>query len=252
MELGYPLMLINRCDFRHTAVSMDWNSLIKRSFWCAISFMCRYGFLTGVAKTIFASRKGVTTHLDWDLAGRATCQLKREHPRGVSSRLLVPIPITELLARVGIDLLGPLIPTLEGLRYFVVVTDYYSKWVELNALATKDCKNIIQFFFDEVIKVLDVQQHSWAWVLRTSLTYKICYYLCWSPFHLIFLLNGLLLDENCHSGRKRLQRKEAGDRWRGKWRLYGGHIRFQVSYPWVCTVKNCIHSRFVVHNHIVP
>lgn len=82
--------------------------------------------------------KDVTTFI----RGCATCQMKKTYSRTSELRLLTNIPITEPFARVGMDLMGPLLTTSEGHRYVAVATDYFTKWVEVRALKSKDCENV--------------------------------------------------------------------------------------------------------------
>ena len=52
--------------------------------------------------------------------------------------------------RLGIDLTGPLPPTNSGKVWILVVQDYFSKWVELFPLATKECEEVARVLYDEV------------------------------------------------------------------------------------------------------
>ena len=76
------------------------------------------------------------------------CQVKQVYPKTISIQELNPIPITEAFARVGIDILGPLVTTIEEHKFLVVATDYLIKWVEVRPLASKDADNVVQFVFD--------------------------------------------------------------------------------------------------------
>ena len=64
---------------------------------------------------------------------------------------LTPIPVKEAFTWIGIDMLGPLVTTIEGHRFIVVVTDYLTKWVESRLLESKDVENVAQFVFDQVL-----------------------------------------------------------------------------------------------------
>ena len=79
------------------------------------------------------------------------CQVKQVYPKTVSVQELTLIPVTEAFARIGIDLLGPLVTTVEDHRFIVVATDYLTKWVEVRPLISKDAENIAQFIFDQVL-----------------------------------------------------------------------------------------------------
>jgi hypothetical protein len=84
-----------------------------------------------------------------------TCQVKQVYPKTTTVQELTPIPVTEAFARIGIDMLGPLVTTVEGHRFIVVVTDYLTKWMEVRPLESKDVENVAQFVFDQVL-----MQHS--------------------------------------------------------------------------------------------
>ena len=77
--------------------------------------------------------------------------MKQVYPKTVLVQELTPIPVMEAFARIGIDLLGPLVTTVEDHWFIVVATDYLTKWVEVRPLISKDVKNIAQFVFDQVL-----------------------------------------------------------------------------------------------------
>ncbi|CAF4344192.1 unnamed protein product, partial [Rotaria magnacalcarata] len=62
-----------------------------------------------------------------------------------------PIVENEPWNTIGIDLTGPLPKTRRGNTYILVVIDYFTKWVELFALANTKAKTIAQIFVDEVL-----------------------------------------------------------------------------------------------------
>jgi hypothetical protein len=47
------------------------------------------------------------------------CQVKHVYPKTASIQELTPILVTEAFVRIGIDLLGSLVTTVEGHRYIV-------------------------------------------------------------------------------------------------------------------------------------
>ncbi|CAM4912454.1 unnamed protein product [Rotaria socialis] len=65
--------------------------------------------------------------------------------------LMRPIVESEPWNTIGIDLTGPLPKTRRGNTYILVVIDYFTKWVELFALANTKAKTIAQLFVDEVL-----------------------------------------------------------------------------------------------------
>ena len=57
-------------------------------------------------------------------------------------------PITvkpEVWHRVGIDLIGPLRTTRKGNQYIVTCTDYFSKWIEAEAIPDKSAHTVAKF-----------------------------------------------------------------------------------------------------------
>lgn len=78
------------------------------------------------------------------------CQEKRTYSKACESQLLTPITITDHFARVDLDLIGPLI-TMEQHKYVIFATDHLTKWIEVQTSVSKDCGNIAQFFFENVI-----------------------------------------------------------------------------------------------------
>ena len=61
------------------------------------------------------------------------------------------MPISVPFARVGLDLMGLLKTTELGHRFVSVAIDYFTEWMELQPLPSKDCEGVAQFFFDEII-----------------------------------------------------------------------------------------------------
>jgi hypothetical protein len=53
-----------------------------------------------------------------------------------NSLRLTQIQPTWPLQRWGMDLVGPLSPAQENLKYVVVAVEYFSKWIEAKPLAT--------------------------------------------------------------------------------------------------------------------
>ena len=58
------------------------------------------------------------------------CMVKKVFPKDGSLQLMKPIPMTELFAKMGMDVLCLLEPTINGHGYTVVATDNFTKWVE--------------------------------------------------------------------------------------------------------------------------
>jgi hypothetical protein len=58
-----------------------------------------------------------------------------------------PVNTTNLaIAKMGLDLLGPLPPAQGTLKYVVVAVEYCSKWIEAKPLATITSVTVKKFF----------------------------------------------------------------------------------------------------------
>jgi hypothetical protein len=56
----------------------------------------------------------------------------------------------------GLDLLGPLRPTQENLKYVVVAVEYFSKWIEAKPLAIITLATVYKFFWQNIVCRFDV------------------------------------------------------------------------------------------------
>jgi hypothetical protein len=63
---------------------------------------------------------------------------------------IYPTKIDGSFMEVGIDCIGPLPRSNSGNRFIVLVTDYFTKWVEGKALKQKSAKEIARFLVEEV------------------------------------------------------------------------------------------------------
>ena len=66
------------------------------------------------------------------------CLVKQVYPKTTTIQELIPIPMIEAFARISIDILGPLITTVEGHQFICIITDYLTKWVEVRPMESKD------------------------------------------------------------------------------------------------------------------
>ena len=65
-----------------------------------------------------------------------------------SGGTLHPIPVhPKIFHQVGMDLIGPLPVTVQGNRYILTITDYFSKWAEATALPDMSANGIARFLF---------------------------------------------------------------------------------------------------------
>lgn len=54
-------------------------------------------------------------------------------------------------AQLGIDLLGPFPKAISRKHYLIVAFNYFTRWVEVKALASITTKKIKEFFYEDVI-----------------------------------------------------------------------------------------------------
>src|SRR5690606_35777148 len=64
---------------------------------------------------------------------------------------LVPIPVTEPFARIGIDVVGPLNYSRSGNRYLIVCTEYLTKWPEAAAVTEVKASDVAHFLLRKII-----------------------------------------------------------------------------------------------------
>ena len=75
----------------------------------------------------------------------------RKSPRNSKKAPLLPIPVEGAFDRVAVDVLGPFPPSSKGSKYFVVFTDYLSRWVEAFPVPSVDATVIARLLIDEII-----------------------------------------------------------------------------------------------------
>ncbi|XP_015784704.1 uncharacterized protein K02A2.6-like [Tetranychus urticae] len=87
--------------------------------------------------------KDIAKHID-----SCECQLIK---KGIGNAIspLKPIYITSPFEKVGIDILGPLPPSL-GKEYIIVTTEYFTRWVEMKALAKKNALSTAKFLVENI------------------------------------------------------------------------------------------------------
>ncbi len=61
------------------------------------------------------------------------------------------IPLTDIIERWGVDIVGPLLITREGNRYIVVAMDYFSRWSEARSLKAANADTVAIFLYEEII-----------------------------------------------------------------------------------------------------
>jgi len=61
------------------------------------------------------------------------------------------IPICDLFYHVAMDTIGPLLETIDGNKYVLVIIYHYSKWCETWLVKEHDACTIVKFLENEVI-----------------------------------------------------------------------------------------------------
>jgi hypothetical protein len=75
------------------------------------------------------------------------CARDQKQPSFLTQLILSTCP----LHRWGLNLLGPLPPSQENLRYVVVAVQYFSKWIEAKPLAMITSATFQKFFWQNII-----------------------------------------------------------------------------------------------------
>src|ERR1044071_2870363 len=80
-----------------------------------------------------------------------TCDNCQRRNKPVGKHELNPIEVKELFHMIGIDVVGPLLETMNGNKYIVVAIDYFIKWSEARALKEANAKEISRFIYEDII-----------------------------------------------------------------------------------------------------
>ena len=67
------------------------------------------------------------------------------------SKELTPMLVPWPFAQWGLDIMGPFLTAIRQLKFLVVGIDYFTKWVEAEALATITEKNVRSFIWKNII-----------------------------------------------------------------------------------------------------
>ena len=78
------------------------------------------------------------------------CSMKKI-PRSNHKAPLLPIPVEGPFDHVAMDILGPFPVSLDGNRYIIVFSDYYTRWPEAFALPSCEAPRIAQLIVDEIL-----------------------------------------------------------------------------------------------------
>ncbi len=127
-----------------------------------------YGGHGGVGKTILRVQTrfwwpGLATDVDKFVQSCAVCQRANDPPAMHANRAeLHPLPVPDVPNfRIHIDLYGPLKTSENGKRSVMVMTDAFTKYVELAALRDKEAPTVAQAFFER-------------WVCRFAAPKQVC------------------------------------------------------------------------------
>ena len=60
------------------------------------------------------------------------------------------------LERIGIDILGPLPKSCSGMRYVLVVVDYFTKWAEVYRMKNQEAETVAEKLVDGFITIFGV------------------------------------------------------------------------------------------------
>jgi len=62
-----------------------------------------------------------------------------------------PHPVSDTWNKVGIDLIQPPVSS-SGNRYFITLTDYFSKWAETMPIPTKEASHVADFLYKMIFR----------------------------------------------------------------------------------------------------
>jgi len=88
-------------------------------------------------------------HLDIERYIKA-CDVCQRKGRTRKNNPLHPIESKEPFEKIGIDLVGPLIPTKDGYKFIVVIIDYCTKWSEARAIPNSAAESIVPFLYEDI------------------------------------------------------------------------------------------------------
>lgn len=137
----------------------QWGSLAKNSPWCNIALFAKVhreecmhlGYDKGFG---VMSQRFYRYNMYQDLLDRvracASCQQNKKSAGGSRNEPKQDIS-GHPMVRIAIYLQGPSPCSSQGIRYILVVQDYFSKWIELFPLPRKDADEVARTFHDEIL-----------------------------------------------------------------------------------------------------
>ena len=78
------------------------------------------------------------------------CEARKNPPRAAREKLGQYV-VGEPLERVAIDFLGPLSRTEKGNKYVVIISDYFTRWIEAYTIKNQEAITIAKVFVEEFI-----------------------------------------------------------------------------------------------------
>src|SRR3569832_2291723 len=79
-----------------------------------------------------------------------SCQINKFKNRAIVADLQ-PIEVNHPFERIGMDCIGPLPVTVQGNRYILIFTDYFTKYTVAHALTNITTPKVVQIFVDYLI-----------------------------------------------------------------------------------------------------
>jgi hypothetical protein len=108
----------------------------------------------GADNTIFRIQQnhwwpGMTKDIRQHVQNCDTCQKRKKNKdqSEAASAEIIPKPFYHI----GIDIMGPLPRTLTGKRYIVLAIDFFTKWIEAEAIEEADAQTVVKFIHSKIV-----------------------------------------------------------------------------------------------------
>lgn len=128
-----PLCVRTQGIAQHTCMALFHSSCFARCF--RIN-----GFLTpiiGQALCMMSPNSTMLARCGWQ---------KKQYLHNANIQPMKPIPVLEPFSIVGMDVLGPLLPTINGHKYIVIAIDSITKWVGIAIPLSLKCNGFTKRF----------------------------------------------------------------------------------------------------------
>ena len=123
---------------------------------------CRAGGHLGITKTLEKTRSRFywpDMRADVERWCRECDNCAQVKPGPGYKARLTQVPVAAPLDRVGIDVVGELPESNNGNRYIIVISDYFTKWVQAHAVADQTAQTTAEIFVREFVANLGVPRH---------------------------------------------------------------------------------------------